>query len=223
MGSKGKNRVSILDTIHSANLKSNKLSDEQLYAIHAASLEVLAQVGIKVESKKARDLYESAGAYIDGETVKIPAHIVEDCIKSAPSVVLLAGRNVKNDYVIKQKKVAFINFGEGVNVIDPYTKEYRPSVKSDLERNTLVVDAINVLPVAYRSVASQDKPGHVQALHNAEAMFNNTTKHIFIGPDGEKNAEKIIEMAGAIVGGKEKLKQRPIVTFNVCPTSPLQL
>ncbi len=223
MGVKDKNSGFILDSIQYANAKSNILTQEQLNAIHSASLEVLSEIGIKVESEKARALFQEYGAYVDGDNVKIPVHLVEECIRSAPSVVLLAGRNPKNDYVIKQKKVAFINFGEGVNVIDPYTKEHRMSLKSDLGRNTLVGDAINVLPVAYRSVASQDYPGHVQALHNAEIMFHNTTKHIFIGPDGEKNASKIIDMAACIVGGKDKLKQRPIVTFNICPTSPLQL
>lgn len=212
-----------IDTINSAMSYGNKLTDDQLYDIHAASLEVLSQVGIKVESKKAKDLYEVSGCIVEGNNVKIPVHITEECIKSAPSVILLAGRNPKNDYVIKQKKVAFINFGEGVNVIDPYTKEYRKSTKEDLARNTRVADAITVLPVAYRSVASQDIPGHVQALHNMEAMLHNTSKHIFIGPDGERNALKIIDMMAKIAGGKEALKKRPTVTFNVCPTSPLQL
>lgn len=223
MSKKDKKNSFVLDSISSAFSYGNKITDDQLYAIHAATLEVLSQVGIKVESQKARDLYAASGAFVEGDKVKIPAHIVEECLRSAPSVVLLAGRNPKNDYIIKQKKVAFINFGEGVNVIDPYTREYRRSTKLDLERNTRVADAINVLPVAYRSVASQDKHGHVQALHNMEAMLHNTSKHIFIGPDGEKNALKIIEMAAKIAGGKEALKKRPIVTFNVCPTSPLQL
>lgn len=213
----------ILDKITHANLRSNHLTEDELYMIHAASIEIMSQVGIKVESEKARKVFAEAGSTVEGETVKIPSHVVEAAIESAPSVILLAGRDKKNDYVIRQKKVAFINFGEGVNVIDPYTKEYRRSTKQDLERNTLVADSIDVLPVAYRSVASQDKHGHVQALHNAEAMFRNTSKHIFIGPDGETNALKIIDMAAEIVGGKDVLKQRPIVTFNVCPTSPLQL
>ena len=211
------------DGISYAMLRPERLSQDELYAIHAGSLEILAQVGIQVQSKKARAIFVAAGATAEGETVKIPSYIVEDCIKSAPATILLAGRNKKNDYVIKQNKVAFINFGEGVNVINPYTKEYRMSTKADLGRNTLVADAIDVLPVAYRSVASQDKHGLVQSLHNAEIMFQNTSKHIFIGPAGEENALKIIDMAAEIVGGKEILKQRPIITFNVCPTSPLQL
>lgn len=216
-------KAGVLDHIQSAMAYGNKLSDDELYAIHAASLEVLMQIGVKVESEEARKLFAEGGCTIEEEIVKIPAHIVEASIQSAPSVVLLAGRNPKNDYIVKQKKVSFISFGEGVNVIDPYTKEYRRSVKSDLERNTRVTDALDIFPCAYRSVASQDKPGSVQALHNMEAMFHNTTKHCFIGPDGKKNIERIIEMAAFIQGGKEELKKRPLVTFNLCPTSPLQL
>ena len=218
-----RSKAGILDNIQCAMSLGNRLSEDDLYAIHAASLDVLKEIGVKVESEEARDLFAEGGCIIEDDIVKIPPHIVEDSIRTAPSVVLLAGRNPKNDYVIKQKKVSFINFGEGVNVIDPYTKEYRRSVKSDLERIMKVVDAINVLPCAYRAVASQDKPGSVQALHNMEAMFNNTSKHCFIGPDGKKNIEKIIDMAAFIAGGRDKLKKRPIVSFNLCPTSPLQL
>ncbi len=212
-----------LDTISYANSYGNKMSDDELYAVHAASLEVMWQVGIKVESPKARKIFKEGGAVIEGDIVKIPAYVVEECIKSAPSVIRLAGRDPKNDYTVKQKKTAFINFGEGVNVIDPYTREYRRSVKADLGRNTRVVDALSVLPIAYRSVASQDKHGHVQAVHNMEVMLHNTSKHIFIGPDGEKNALRIIDMCAKIQGGRDKLKERPLVTFCVCPTSPLQL
>ena len=96
-------------------------------------------------------------------------------------------------------------------------------MKEDLVRNTIVTDALDILSCAYRSVASQDKAGSVQALHNMEAMFSNTTKHCFIGPDGKKNIEQRIDMAAFIQGGRENLKKRPIVTFNLCPTSPLQL
>lgn len=222
-GKTKKSTVGALDNLKCANSYGNKLTDDELYAIHAASLEVLAEIGIKVESKKAQKIFADGGATIDGDFVRIPPSLVEECIRTAPSVIKLAGRNPKNDYIIKQKKVAFINFGEGVNVIDPYTKEYRRSTKEDLGRNTKVADSLKVLPVAYRSVAAQDKPGAVQALHNMEVMFHNTSKHIFIGPDGAVNASKIIDMAAFIMGGKDVLRERPIVTFNVCPTSPLQL
>ena len=41
------------------------------------------------------------------------------------------------------------------------------------------------------------------ALHNAEAIFSNTTKHATIGPLSGFCARKIIDMAAAIVGGHD--------------------
>jgi trimethylamine--corrinoid protein Co-methyltransferase len=186
-------------------------------------MEVLARVGIKMESPRARKYFEDAGAKVEGEVVKIPEYIVLDAIHSAPQVVFLAGREEKNDYSVRPGSVAFINFGEGIDVIDPYTKEHRRSTTKDLAMITKVTDAIGVLPVAMRAVAAADKPPHMQALYNAQVMFNNTSKHWFMGPDGGENANLIIDMAAKIVGSREKLRERPIMTFNVCPTSPLQL
>lgn len=223
MAKKTRKAEGVLDHIQYAYAYGNQLSQDDLGAIHAATMEVFQNVGIKVLSEKARKIFEEGGCTVEGEIVYIPTHIAEECIRAAPSVVTLAGRNPKNDYIVKQKKVCFICFGEGVNVVDPYTREFRPSTKQDLINNTKVADALDIFPLAYRSVASQDTPPPVQSLHNMEALFHNTSKHIFIGPDGEKNAEKIIDMAAYIVGGREKLAQRPIVTFNVCPNSPLHL
>src|SRR5690606_11934455 len=44
-----------------------------------------------------------------------------------------------------------------------------------------------------------------------------------IGADGINNCRKIIQMAAEVVGGRAELKRRPIISFNVCPTSPLRL
>lgn len=220
---RARSKEGVLDHIQYAIAKNNALSEEALYAIHAASLEVLKDIGVKVESEEARQIFADGGCFIEGDIVKFPAHVVEDAIRTAPSTVLLAARNPKNDYHIKQNKVTFVNFGEGVNVIDPYTKEYRRSTKADLEKITRLADSMDILPCAYRAVASQDVAGPVQALHNMEAMLHNTSKHIFIGPDGKKNIEKIIDMMAFIAGGRDELKKRPLVTFNLCPTSPLQL
>lgn len=212
-----------LDHIKYAIAKGNTLSESAMYAIHAASLEILRDVGMKVESEEARNLFAEGGCFVEGDIVKFLSTVVEEAIQSAPLTILFAGRNPKNDYSIQKNKVTFVNFGEGVNVIDPYTREYRRSTKKDLENITRLADSLDVLPMAYRAVASQDKAGPIQALENMEAILHNTSKHIFIGPDGKKNIEKIIDMMTFIAGGREELKKRPLVTFNLCPTSPLQL
>lgn len=208
-----------------AGLGLNILTEDQLSAIHCATLDVLQHIGIKVVSQEAQDLFEGGGAIVDRkkQIVKIPPYLVEDCIRWAPSTVLLAGRNPEKDFIIEGNRVGFVNFGEGVNVIDPVTREYRRSTKRDVANAALVSDAMDQLDINFRAITSQDVPGPVQALHNAEAIFSNTSKHFFIGADGINNCKKLIAMAAAVAGGPDKLRERPVISFNVCPTSPLQL
>ena len=40
---------------------------------------------------------------------------------------------------------------------------------------------------------------------------------------GASHAKKVVEILAAIVGGKEKLRDRPLLTFLTCPVSPLKL
>lgn len=209
-----------------AGMGLNMFSDDDLFAVHCATLEVLWHTGVKVEDKEAQDIFDGGGAVVDRkkELVKIPPHLVEDAVRSAPSTILLAGRNPKYDYVVEDKRVGFLNFGEGIRIIDPYTREYRPTNKQDVANTARFCDALDQPVVVNRAVGADEQPASVQALHNAEAVFPNTTKHCFIGAGcSASNFKKIVRMAEAIVGGKEKLREKPIYSTTVCPTSPLQL
>ena len=69
-------------------------TEDEFYAIHCATLEVMRDTGLYVGSKEARDILAGVGAEVDeeNENVKFPPY-VEDAILSAPSTILLAGRN----------------------------------------------------------------------------------------------------------------------------------
>ena len=200
-------------------------SQDELQTIHLATLDILKNVGVRVDSKEARDIFAGGGCEVEEDThiVKIPAYIVEDAVRTAPPTIQLCGRTPDKDYIVEKNRVGFVNFGEGVMIRDPETKDYRPSTKDDLRKCSLMSDYLPNMDITYRAVVSQDHPGPSQALHNAEAIFPNTTKHFFIGPDGAENAEYLIRMAAAVVGGRENLRKRPLISFNVCPTSLLKL
>ena len=201
------------------------LTNDELYEIHLASLEILQHTGIKVESEEALEIFDGGGAIVDKNTkaVKFSPYIVEDAIRSAPSKILLAGRNPKNDVVLEGKRVHFTNFGEGLMVIDPYTGEYRPSTKKDVANSALLADALDGIDVYERAVDARDAYAEVGVLHEAEAFLPNTTKPCFMGPGNARLAEKLLEMVALVAGGKDKLKDRPLISFIACPSSPLQL
>ena len=201
------------------------LSDDELEEIHRATLEILEYTGVFIASDEALEIFESGGAWVDRETniVRLPQYVVEDAIRSAPSKLFLAGRDPKNDIVLEGNRVGFTTFGEGVLVKDIETGELRKPTKQDVCDAARLADALSEVDVYERAVGAHDVPQEVGQIHNAEATFNNTSKHVFMGPFDGYQLDKIVEMATLIAGGKEALLKRPLITFITCPVSPLKL
>ena len=128
-----------------------------------------------------------------------------------------------HDFVVESNRVGFTNFGEGIQVVDPRDGELREPTKGDVAAATRLIDALDEIDVLERPIGAHDVPQAVAPLHNAEAILSNTTKHMFIGPISGPLLKKIVQMAAAVVGGDDKLRGRPLVSFITCPVSPLKL
>ena len=204
----------------------NLFSDDELYELHLATLKLLQQTGVRVEYDRALDIFEgTAGVVVDrkAQLVKIPPYVVEDAIRSAPGEILLAGRDPKNDVVLGGTGVNFTNFGEAIMAVDPFNGERRESTKQDVANITLVADALDEIDLVWRPCVARDVSPEASALHVMEVLLANTTKHVASGDGGEELTRVRIEMAAAVAGGKEKLRERPLWTTVSCPASPLTL
>ncbi|MDR1797377.1 MAG: trimethylamine methyltransferase family protein [Clostridiales Family XIII bacterium] len=203
------------------------LSLEDVKKIHEASLRILSEAGVLVESDEAVHLFETAGATAekraDGYLVKLPPALIESCIESAPKDIVWYGRVPGRDYDSSKGNVAFSTFGECVKIIDPATKEVRATRKEDVAGITKVCDFFDEIAVVERACGSLDLPAAVQPAHNFDAMVRSTSKAIFLAAVNRENAETIVEMAQAVAGGEGKLRERPFLNFFVCPVSPLIL
>lgn len=205
-------------------LSLNLLSTDELYQIHLASLELLGKRGIFVEEQKAIDILCDNGCWVDSDKcVRFPANFVEDCIDWAPSTYVACGRHPEDDTVYENNRVNFTNFGEGIVTIDPFTSERRQTTKKDAMNIAMACDSLKSTTVYQRAVLSHDVPQQVSALHNAEASLLNCRKHHHIGMATSFEAEKLVEIAAVIAGGKDKLRDRPTMTFNNCPVSPMRI
>ena len=208
-----------------AGLGINVFTEDELYEIHWATLDVLANYGVGVHCDEALDIFDGGGAVVDRERnhVKIPAYLVEDAIRSAPSTVLLAGRTPEQDVTLQGGRLGFTCFGAGVMIVDPFTGELRETTKKDVAMTALACDAMENVDIYSSAVVARDVDKATD-LHEAEAFLTNTSKHCHhIDLTGGAGAKKFFEMAAAIVGGADKLRERPLVSALVCPTSPLEL
>jgi len=209
-----------------AGLGMKSLTPAELDDIHGATLKVLYHSGIRVFSQEALDIFAAEGADVDFATclVRIPPYMVEEAIDSAPSSIILAGRESCHDVLLGGKRVHFTTFGAGSRVVDPYTGQVSQATKSDVAATALVCDAIDNVDIFTSTLVATDMPVSTSGLHEAEAFLLNTSKHCQHDrlSDGQE-ATRFFEMAATICGGWEELKKRPIVSTMVCPTSPLQL
>ena len=206
-------------------LSLNSLTDDELNDIHQATLEILEKTGLFIETDEALEVFDGAGAEVDRQNkiVKIPPQLVEDAIGSAPSKILLAGRDPKHDKVLEVGRVHFTNFSEGIEVVDPFSGERRAPLKADLANAAKLVDSLDEIDVCEKAVGSGDVPQAVLPLHNAEAMLTHTTKHCCVGPGSGYLLKKLVQMAAVISGGIKKFQERPVLSFTTCPVSPLKL
>ena len=215
-----------LETSHGWGLKG--FTRDELDDIHQASLQVFEEIGIRVDDcEEALDIFAGAGCRVEKKgghgIVKIPAHVVEDCIRWAPSTVNWKGRHPDGDYVMEPRRISYATFGEMVNIIDPKTRKLRQTTMADSGDIARLCDAMPECGIVQRPVASMDNPLGTQPVYNAVSLFENTSKHVLIGPMNRANFDIIARLAFAHVGGEENFADRPMFSCIVCPTSPLRL
>jgi trimethylamine--corrinoid protein Co-methyltransferase len=85
------------------------LSQDQLMAIHEASLRLIEEIGIEFMGPAARLLWRRAGASVDEASglVKIPREIVLAALTSAPALVTLTPRNPARRLLLGEDYVSF--------------------------------------------------------------------------------------------------------------------
>ena len=199
------------------------LSQDELNAIHNASLEILERTGMKVMSQEALDTLKKAGAKVDYETnhATIPGAVVEEALKRAPKAITYAARNPENDFVLDKQTPHFTTTGMPAFILDGETGERRNSTTGDLARYTRIVDYLKNVHSVWPSMVTTDMPGPMQCLMEFITVVRNTAKHVEHEALNAQDARYQVEIAAAVVGSKEQLKKRPIISAVQCVFSPL--
>jgi trimethylamine--corrinoid protein Co-methyltransferase len=214
-----------ITSISSPRLSLNILSQEDVERIHTATLDVIEKTGVRFPSQRALDIWEAHGAAVDRDTliVRVPGHVIEEALKHAPPTYTLAARDPAQDLPLDGNHVFVGTDGCGVEVIDLYTGGRRRSCWQDGADIARVADCMEEIAFHWVAVSAQDRPPETRGLHELLAIWQNSTKHVQTESiyATESEARAGVEMAAAIAGGRDALRQRPVLSVMQCTASPL--
>ena len=197
-------------------------SEETLQKIHDTALELVAERGIRFHSETAREIWHGAGADVLDDVVKIPPDIIMSALEEAPASFTLHARDGEHSLDLCEGKTYYSQDGCAALAIDFETGERRGTLKSDIEAMALISDYLDAVDIVSPTVSAQDIPSEALAVHELQACFLNSGKHVLTeSVTTAEEAEAQIELAAAVAGGRDALKERPILSNFVCTISPL--
>ncbi len=154
--------------------------------------------------------------------VRVKGEVIEEALKKCPPAYPLAARDPEQDLSLDGNHVYLGTDGCGVEVIDLQTAQKRTSCLRDVEEIARVADATEEVAFHWVPVSAQDAPVEARGLHEINAVWENSTKHVQTESIyNVHEAKAAMEMAALIAGGKEKLRERPVLSMMQCTASPL--
>ena len=197
------------------------LSDKQILRVYQATLECLNRTGVNIHNAEARHLLAAAGAKVDGNRVRIPPHIIQDAVAANPRSFTIWGRDGKHRMTIVPDHVYFGPGPTCTYFIDPDTGEMRKTRRSDPGLTAKVCDALDNIDYVMSLGLIDDVTPKLAPVYEFAEMITNTGKPVLPWAYSAENVADIYQIALAVAGSEQALRERPLMAFFSTYQSPL--
>ena len=198
------------------------LSQEQVRLVHERTLDLLERTGVCVQSREALEVLGDAGCDIgDPARVKIPRALVDEAIENAPGSIRVFDRQGRAAMSLEEGACYYGTGSDCPNHIDLYSGQRRSSTKKDVGELARFCDALPNIDFVMSMGIAKDTPPGTSFVHQYEAMLLNTTKPVIVTGHGRRDMKAMVEMAAALVGGADEVRERPPLVLYSEPFSPL--
>ncbi len=200
------------------------VSDDQLEAIHLASLEVLQEIGVEVMLSEARDIYRAAGGSVDGERVRIPAGVIKAAIATVPAAFDFHARNPERALRIGDGYLAFGTVGSAPNASD-FVNGRRPGNLEDyrgflkLAQSFNCIDFVSGYPVEPIDVHASVR--HLVALKDMALLTDKPFHAYSLGTERILDGIEIARIARGV--SREQFETEPSLFSIINTNSPLKM
>lgn len=199
------------------------LNREQAGAIHTAALEILQEIGFRMEHPGALSMLVDAGAKIaQPDWVKLPASLVEKAIRSAPRQIDLYDQQGNVAMQLVNGNSFYGTGSDATFTVDVETGDRRRTVLRDVANFTRLVDGLENISFAMSMANPEDVPIEEIYVHVFAEMVRNTSKPIVFIADSGKDIARIHEIACHVASGEENLRRKPFLLNYSEAISPLR-
>ncbi len=202
------------------------LTEQQVERTHAASLEILENVGLLVRNEKARTIFSQCGCQVDSETqiVKFPPGVVEHFRSMLPQTFTFYGRDSKYDRTLPKDGPVIITGSSAPDIVDPVTGHVRRARSDDIARIAHLIQELPGYDVFSISTLADDAPPGQFTLARIYPAIKHCLKPIRSTTKDMDDAASVMRLLYVIAGSREAFQEHPFVTFHYCPVvSPLTM
>jgi trimethylamine--corrinoid protein Co-methyltransferase len=205
------------------------LSDEQVRAVHYATLEILSQTGVEMQDPHGRELLLEAGGWESNDPatgsgrsrIKIPENLVTDAIASAPSRIPMYDRLGNLTMPLELGKVFFGSGSDTIFTLDVETGERRQTTARDVEEIARLCDALDNIDFIMSMGNPSDVPPDDPYIHEFISMIRGSVKPNIYTAKDRGDVEDIYRIAVAVAGSEQALREKPFLLLYAEPISPL--
>jgi len=199
-----------------------RATDDQVRQIHEASLEILQEIGLRIQEPEALELLRHGGAVVDGSLVRIPSWRVDWALRRAPKQLTLFDQSGKPAIRLRGRVSYFGNGSDLLYIIDHRTGERRLAQLQDVVDTIRVLDALENIDFVMSGFLPRDVPVEKAELLQMQAMLEYTLKPIVYVVTCLENAKAVTEMCATVAGGVDAFRQRPFAACYINIANPLR-
>jgi len=215
-----KNRKLLVDEL-SFTPSMKILNEDQLTAVHSATLEVLEQTGVCIKHPQALEILDGAGCKVDTDRVRIPSDLVEKAISTAPKSLTLGNRDDSRQIVVEGASTHFGAVIDCVNYLDPDTQEVSECKSEHVVSMTKLCDRLDNYDWIMTLGIARDMPENIADRCVARMALEHCSKPVIVSCNDSESLKEIYEMALLCKGGEQAFKNAPNLGTLNCTISPL--
>jgi len=199
------------------------IREDDLDQIRFAVIELLAEVGVRMEYRPALELLADHGAEVDWDNsvVKINEGLLNRALLTAPNRFTLYGKSPEYDVKVDLERVYTIGGSCALSVLDLDGRR-RPAVRQDLVDLTRLLEEMPNLDIMHQIVVPSDVPELGYELVNFATCYSISKRNYYSQAQSAESVRDQIKMAAIFQGSEEEVRRRPTFTEVVCMVSPLK-